>query len=242
MKCPVDVQPEDSLALGLCGPSELRGLARSRQGLAQAPAAASSTEAPMPAKLSMEAVLRRRLRCLDKEACGRMLWPSVGRRDVVRLILSFVEADRPLADTEVGGIMFQDTGSANVDLFFQSVPQGTPKDNIQLKELLEKAWAESPEICLKQMFLLGSRAGKQDRYSFYDAMMWLWYKDPATVMANLHLIPECNYWKGLLEVLARVCEGPARSLQRDLALHGHYKRCQKVPEERKPPAGTSGSL
>ncbi|CAE7739096.1 unnamed protein product [Symbiodinium sp. KB8] len=88
------------------------------------------------------------------------------------------------------------------------------------------------------MFLLGSRDGKQDRYSFYDAMMWLWHKDPHTLLANLHLVPECNYWKGLLEILARICEGPVRSLQRDLALHSHYKRCQNEPEDHKPPAST----
>lgn len=162
-----------------------------------------------------------------------MLWPCVGRRDVVQHIMSFIESERPLIDTEVGGKMFQDTGSANLDLFFQSLPQGRPKENQQLKGLLDKAWAESPEICLKQMFLLGSRDGKQDRYSFYDAMMWLWHKDPHTLLANLHLVPECNYWKGLLEILARICEGPVRSLQRDLALHSHYKRCQKESEDHK---------
>ena len=27
----------------------------------------------------------------------------------------------------------------------------------------------------------------------------LGHQDPATLLANLHLVPECNYWKGLLE-------------------------------------------
>ena len=31
-------------------------------------------------------------------------------------------------DTEVGGKMFQETGSANLDLFSQSVPQGKPQE------------------------------------------------------------------------------------------------------------------
>ncbi|CAE7195355.1 unnamed protein product [Symbiodinium sp. CCMP2456] len=227
MQCPLQVQVgEDSLVLGICGPSELRGLERSRKQLA--PQRRSAV--PKSTRLvSAEAVLRARLRCLAKEACSEMLWPCVGRRDVVQHIMSFIQSDRPLIDTEVGGKMFQDTGSANLDLFFQSVPQGRPKGDEQLKGLLEKAWAESPEVCLKQMFLLGSRDGKQDRYSFYDAMMWLWHKDPHTLPANLHLVPECNYWKGLLEILARICEGPVRSLQRDLALHSHYKRCHKPP-------------
>ena len=39
----------------------------------------------------MRACVRRRLRCLDKEACSALLWPSVGRRDVVKHIMSFVD-------------------------------------------------------------------------------------------------------------------------------------------------------
>ena len=42
--------------------------------------------------------------------------------------MTFVDLERPLADTAVGGKMFQDTGSANLDLFFQSVPQGKPQE------------------------------------------------------------------------------------------------------------------
>ncbi|CAE7282278.1 unnamed protein product [Symbiodinium sp. CCMP2456] len=220
------------------GDGEFEKPSKPSEDATKASASARLLAEPGPRLVSVEAELRAKLRCLVKESCSEMLWPCVGRRDVVQHIMSFIESERPLIDTEVGGKMFQDTGSANLDFFFQSVPQGRPKENELLKGLLDKAWAESPGVCLKQMFLLGSRDGKQDRHSFYDAMMWLWHKDPHTLLANLHLVPECNYWKGLLEILACICEGPVRSLQRDLALHSHYKRCQNEPEDHKPPAST----
>lgn len=215
--------------LGLCGPSELRSMPRKRLKLSTLQPQ-GNREAP----LSMEVLLHRKLRYVSKSSCLEMLQPRVGRRDVVQHILSFLTDERPLMETEVGGTMFQDTGCANLDLFFQSVPQGKPQINVQLQGLLARAWEESPKVCLAQMFLLGSRDGKQDRYSFYDAILWLWERDPATVLANLHLVPECNYWKGLLEILARVCEGPTRSLERDLALYNHYKRTLTGSGDHKP--------
>lgn len=160
-----------------------------------------------------------------------MLEVMVGRRDLAQHILSFVNAERPLVDTAVGGKMFADSGSANVDLFFHSVPsmassKGRPSRKVPLEDMLERAWEENPEVCLKQIFLIGSaREGKQDRYSFYEALQWLWWKDPATVLANLHHVPECNYWKALLEFLARLCEGPLRSKERDRALLKRFERC-----------------
>lgn len=168
-----------------------------------------------------------------------MLKAMVGRRDLAQHILSFVNAERPLVDTAVGGKMFADSGSANVDLFFHSVPsmpssRGRPSGKVPLEEMLEKAWEENPEVCLKQIFLIGSaREGKQDRHSFYEAFQWLWWKDPATVLANLHHVPECNYWKALLEFLARLCEGPQRSKERDRALLNRFERCNGDAAESK---------
>ena len=57
--------------------------------------------------------------------------------------------------------------------------------------------------------------------------------NPATVLANLHHIPECNYWKAMLELLARFCEGPSRSLERDLALYNRYMRRRSLCEGEK---------
>ena len=166
----------------------------------------------MPAQLAMEEMLRLKLRLFDEKLGGGMLKAMVGRRDLAQHILSFVNAERPLVDTAVGGKMFADSGSANVDLFFHSVPsmpssKGRPSRKVPLEEMLEKAWEENPEVCLKQIFFIGSaREGKQNRHSFYEALQWLWWKDPATVLANLHHVPECNYWKALLEFLARLCD------------------------------------
>jgi hypothetical protein len=143
--------------------------------------------------------------------------------DIAQFIMSFLEESRPLVNTETGGLTHCDAGSANVDFFFQAVPQEEPKENTQIRRLLDAAWHESPDICLRQIFHLGaSREGKQDRYSFYDAMLWLWQNQPATVLGNLHLVPQTNYWKGLLELLARVCEGPQRSLERDVVMHNAF--------------------
>jgi len=226
MQCPLGPEQlkvvEEATPLGLCGPSELQhSIRRTCYELVEAPHLSLPALAPLdPANGDVAAILRAKLRYLTRAAGMELLRPRVGRADVTELVLSFLPGTRPLTATATGGWMHCDTGSANLDLFFQAVPQPSPAANDQLHRLLENAWAESPETCLRQIFLLGaSREGKQDRYSFYDAMLWLWDREPATVLGNLHLIPEANYWKGLLEFLARVCEGPRRSLERDQALH-----------------------
>ena len=220
MCCPRGPLSEATFAepLMLCGPSELSGLQRRRKYL-QMDQIVEQKRPKVPAQLAMEEMLRLKLRLFDQKLGGGMLKAIVGRRDLAQHILSFVNAERPLVDTAIGGKMFADSGSANVDLFFHSVPsrpcgasgkasgKGRPIRKVPLEEMLEKAWEENPEVCLKQIFLIGSaREGKQDRYSFYEALQWLWWKDPATVLANLHHVPECNYWKALLEFLARLCD------------------------------------
>ena len=213
MCCPRGPLTEATFAepLMLCGPSELSGLQRRRKYL-QIDQIVEQKRPKVPAQLAMEEMLRLKLRLFDEKLGGGMLKAMVGRRDLAQHILSFVNAERPLVDTAVGGKMFADSGSANVDLFFHSVPsmpssKGRPSRKVPLEEMLEKAWEENPEVCLKQIFLIGSaREGKQDRHSFYEALQWLWWKDPATVLANLHHVPECNYWKALLEFLARLCD------------------------------------
>jgi len=228
MRCPLGLEQLRPAAgpapLGLCGPSELAGsLGRE---LLELPAALESLALPahvpvgpgLASPADVAGLLRAKLRHLSRGVGAALLRPRVGRADVAELIASFLPESPPLARTANGGWALRETGSANVDLFFQAVPQACPEENRRLWDLLEGAWRESPDTCVRQVFLLGaSREGKQDRYSFYDAMLWLWDRQPATVLANLHLIPEANYWKGLLELVARVCEGPRRSLQRDQA-------------------------
>ncbi|CAK0820286.1 unnamed protein product [Prorocentrum cordatum] len=158
--------------------------------------------------------------------------PRVGHPDIAEQILSFLLEPEALVPSEQGGWMHPSTGSANLDLFFQTVPQSSPQINHRLHELLAAAWGECPETCMRQVFMVGAtREGKQDRYSFYDALLWLWDRQPASVLANLHLMPEVSYWKSLLELVARVCEGPRRSLERDVAqAEGLKKRTEPGAE------------
>eukprot|EP00933_Yihiella_yeosuensis_P056162 TRINITY_DN551_c0_g1_i2.p1 TRINITY_DN551_c0_g1~~TRINITY_DN551_c0_g1_i2.p1 ORF type:complete len:976 (-),score=210.56 TRINITY_DN551_c0_g1_i2:413-3340(-) len=232
MACPLPCSPLDvqsaSSELGLCGPSELQSMQRSRRTRAE-PLMKEVKLPLMPGPLTTVEVLRTKLRYLTTSVGASLLKPKAGRLDIAEYIFSFLDEGRPLVNTKTGGLMYSDSGSANVDLFFQSVPQESPKDNESLRVLLSAAWEESPEACLRQIFQLGAKKkGKQDRYSFYDAMLWLWHEQPATLLANLHLVPEANYWKGLLELLARICEGPLRSLERDRALH--FAHMKKVPK------------
>lgn len=45
---------------------------------------------------------------------------------------------------------------------------------------------------------------------------------PATVLKNLHRVEPTIYWKALLEILARICEGPQLSLERDIVMYQSY--------------------
>ncbi|CAE8621800.1 unnamed protein product [Polarella glacialis] len=227
MTCPLGAQSLQLLQvpgqpLGLCGPSELQGcLVRQKAVLRADQLHRQLPKRPAPGPI--EGLLQRKLTYLARAIGVEVMTPLMGRTDLAELIMSFVPEERPLVRTETDGVMYRDSGSCNLDLFFQALPQAKPAENLRLRELLQKAWQESPETCLRQIFHLGaSREGKQDRYSCYDALFWLWETQPATVLANLHLLPATNYWKGLLELLARVCEGPQRSLERDVALHERF--------------------
>ena len=118
MCCPRGPLTEATLAepLMLCGPSELSGLQRRRKYL-QIDQIVEQKRPKVPAQLAMEEMLRLKLRLFDEKLGGGMLKAMVGRRDLAQHILSFVNAERPLVDTAVGGKMFADSGSANVDLF-----------------------------------------------------------------------------------------------------------------------------
>ncbi|CAE8633953.1 unnamed protein product, partial [Polarella glacialis] len=96
--------------------------------------------------------------------------------------------------------------------------------------LLDRAWQEHPGTCLKLIFHMGARKGKQDRYGFYDAALWLHKRQPATLLANLERVPHVGCWKGLCEIVARICEGP-RSHERDRALVYKYVLKQPWPTD-----------
>ena len=123
---------------------------------------------------------------------------------------------------DVYGLRHETTLSANLDLFFHAVPEAEPSLEARnaLESMLEKAWKEDPFTCVKLIFHAGAaREGKQDRYFFYDALVWLWDKSPATVLANLEHVPATNYWKALLELVARIAEGRSKTLERRFVEH-----------------------
>jgi len=141
---------------------------------------------------------------------------GVKLRRMTDLILSFLPEAQLLTRTAAGGVAHANTGSANVDLFFHVNRQSLLGPNKPLEVSLERAWQEHPTTCLKLIFHLGARMGKQDRYGFYDACIWLHKKQPATLLANLEYLPSFTCWKGLCEIVARVCEG-SRVHSRDRA-------------------------
>ena len=62
-------------------------------------------------------------------------------------------------------------------------------------------------MCLRQIFHLGAaREGKQDRYSFYEAVLWLWQRQPATV-----LYPQSAYSHSVRVLMRRLLEQDANS-------------------------------
>ena len=71
-----------------------------------------------------------------------VLRPRVGRADITELILSFLDLEThcPLKRTANGGWMHCDTGSANLDLFFQAVPESKPVRNLPLQHYLQKVY------------------------------------------------------------------------------------------------------
>ena len=94
---------------------------------------------------------------------------------------------------------FRNTDSACLDVFFSVVP-GMDAEN--LRELLEKAWNENPELALRLIFNIGNvRGGKQDRANYYRALTWLYEEYPLTFFLNLREIPKHSCLKCLLNLL-----------------------------------------
>ncbi|CAK0824406.1 unnamed protein product, partial [Prorocentrum cordatum] len=222
--------------LGLCGPSELR-VPRLRQcdsGLsckeAFRVAATGAPEAPLRDRV--DAQRRRTVRAVLAR-CG-LVRECGGRRDVAALVAEFLGGGSGalrgcdlllLGGGRGGAAAHASSRGRNVDFLFKAVPKTGPSRaaTAKLEGLLEDAWQEDPEVCLRLVFHLGAaRKGKQDRWSFYDAMLWLWAKSPATVLQNLQHVEPAIYWKALLEILARICEGGQLALERDVVMYQAY--------------------
>lgn len=155
----------------------------------------------LPAMRTIEESLRLRLRCFDQKLGGGMLKACVGRNDVSQHILSFLDVDQPLVDTNVGGKMFSDSGSANVDLFFHSMSQGKPDKNGKLGKMLEEAWSENPEICLKQNLPAWSQHGREAGQVFLLIRQLCWPTCTTFLSATIGR-PCWNFWPVFAKVQA----------------------------------------
>lgn len=127
------------------------------------------------------------------------------------------------------------TGKAVLDLFTDALPDISKE---RLEDLLEASWSESPEATLRLIFQLGDpRRGKSDIANFYEAMLWLYWKDYDTFMLNLDCVPLYFYWKGLLELLSFVCHyglldielGEKKNPQKIRTANGELRRPPKHP-------------
>ncbi|KAJ7679294.1 hypothetical protein DFH06DRAFT_974655 [Mycena polygramma] len=108
---------------------------------------------------------------------------------------------------------YNSTLSPTLDAF-QKLTQYSYGD--QVGELLDKAWAEDPNLTLKIIWNLRSiHDGKSEKEGFYRAFGWLYDNHPRTAIQNLHLLvkPVCmkpgsergrahGYWKDILNILA----------------------------------------
>lgn len=122
-----------------------------------------------------------------------------------------------------------ETWSANADLFLRVQREFTQVQNLPLERLLTAAWAEHANCCLQLIFYLGERPRWHERLAFYDAMLWLWKQHPASLLKNLHRLPERGRWGDLCELLARACEGCRLAKARDRA-HSYKKMVgAKIP-------------
>lgn len=198
----------------LCGPTELKSL-RLKCPFETAVPPVGCRSSIREKGEAVEEVLRRRMLSGITDI-RNAVQDGLKLRRMADLVLSYLPETQLLQRGPAGGMMHSSTGSANVDLFFHVGQQCLHGTNRDLETLLDRAWKEDPNTCLKLIFQMGSRKGKQDRYGFYDACLWLHRTQPATLLSNLEAVPKFGCWKGLCEIVARVCEG-CRAHARDRA-------------------------
>jgi len=232
--------------LGLCGPSELARndhplyLERVRSDTIPADRLPPARQAPTatPTGQALAAALKRGL--LRKLPRERRFVSQLVRQDLVDHVMSFLTDDVFTSRTANGALNFATTRSHLLDFFFQAVPKASPcQSSERLEELVAGAWAENPRVAMQLVFHLGAaRSGKQDRWGFYDALVWVWKMSPGTVLVNLAHVPDTNYWKALLEFAVRVAEGPERTRERAVVQHAAHKAKRPMLLQRDKPGYT----
>ncbi|KAK6996501.1 hypothetical protein R3P38DRAFT_3407319 [Favolaschia claudopus] len=135
--------------------------------------------------------------------------------------------------TENSAPAYDSTLSPTLDAF-QKLTHFSWGDSVG--ELLDRAWAEDPQLTLKIIWNLRSiHDGKSEKEGFYRAFGWLYDNHPRTAITNLHLLvePVCGtgkaeqeltlshgYWKDLLNILALETVGELSNIsKRSRLLH-----------------------
>mmetsp|Transcript_4888 Transcript_4888/g.8547 ORF Transcript_4888/g.8547 Transcript_4888/m.8547 type:complete len:1205 (-) Transcript_4888:126-3740(-) len=210
----------------LCGPPELQGqLHRLRNSVVKdCRAPEAGLEFNEPEEVAglwgpTQTRLQRRLLPELHTAAALLRKHGLGRNSI-RMVISFLHGTRPrTADTS--------SWSPNAELVLRAFPESTQTRNMHLCYVLDAAWQEDAESCIRAILRLGEWRRRSDRHVFFDAILWLWTNYPVVLLANLHLVPKLGCWKHLCELLARACEGEEVSRKKDRSWR--YKWVRKDP-------------
>lgn len=114
-----------------------------------------------------------------------------------------------MSRNENGDVAYQ-IESPNLEFFSKFVggkeygPKGSQalaEDDAKVFGILERMWAESPELAIKNIFQKGDcRGGAKEKRLFRVGMNWLIRSHPE--WANLAHVPEYRYWKDLVSLAA----------------------------------------
>ncbi|KAJ7032560.1 hypothetical protein C8F04DRAFT_1107223 [Mycena alexandri] len=145
--------------------------------------------------------------------------------------------------TENGAPAYDSTLSSTLDAFSELTRFSWSP---QVETLLDKAWAEDPNLTLRIIWNLRSiHDGKAEKEVFYRAFGWLYDNHPRTAISNLYLLvqPVCvkpnsekglahGYWKDLLNILALATVDELSNINKPaLFLHTHRVRASKAQRD-----------
>lgn len=104
-------------------------------------------------------------------------------------------------ETTNGALAFKSTNSAVLDLFSKGGAMRTSNDSA-IVSLFSKAYAENPMLAMKTLFYLRDIKGGQGERNFFKlAIKHLAVHNKASLVKNLHLIPQFGRWDDLWVLL-----------------------------------------
>lgn len=203
----------------LCGPTELHGKQRNRVLACRLPDdVCNNATGQEDAYLSSFLRLQQQL-WPEHSYAYNVLKKFKLSHTLCQHILGFLPGVRPPSSAchaEVSGC------SANLELFMRAIPESNQVLNWQFEALLDRAWEEDSNCCLRLLIRMGERRCWGQLHSFYDGLDWLWKHHPLTLLTNLRELPKHGSWVDLCELLARVCEGDELTRARKRA-YAHRK-------------------